>query len=246
MRLVKNQEATHELLNRIRANYPERRAGIHVSDLIFCSRKAWYRLRSMGGVDGETDEATITFLLGRGYHEHLEGAEGGGEHQLELVFQPGVGNSGEPGSYEPIKVSGTMDAIEGWGLPIEFKTTRASSNKGPLESPHYVEQLASYCLATGATNGRLYILYINGNWKPPKPVMVCYDVVFTLEELADWRDEAERRAQVIVADTLPGLQEHYEWECGYCPFHKVVCEGGGGTRSGWFKANLTAPWELEA
>lgn len=76
----------------------------------------------------------------------------------------------------------------GTTVVTDFKT-RWISNKWPIEDKRWWRsrnQLASYCHAWGANRGKLTILYMCGNWKPPLPTPpVSWELWFHPQELEE-------------------------------------------------------------
>ncbi len=241
MIVQENPAAAAELIRRAN-DYQKivapRAEGLHVSDLIYCRRKAWYRARARAA-DANYEEydtdTLVMFLLGHGYHALLE--QGVDERRVVLDFAG-------------VQVHGTIDGeVRPDGSPHEFKTTRMSLGKKAItDVQHYIEQVASYCLGLGANHGQLSVVYINGNYKPPKPTIRTYDLEFTTNELQAWSWELERRALYLLSDVPPPLPCHRTWECGYCPFNQKVggpCPGGPGEQHHWFLNDQVLPDFLE-
>jgi CRISPR/Cas system-associated exonuclease Cas4 (RecB family) len=212
-----NPAVSDQLIRAVQARTEEldaREPGLHSSDLIYCLRKAWYRLN--GEVEAErTTDGNLTLLIGKGFHTLLE--QGKAEDRVILDTAAGP-------------VHGTIDIVEyedGLPIPVELKSTRARAKKPPIDSPHYLEQLATYCVMLGVTLGRLIVVHLS------EPTIKAWDVEFAKSELDQWADELESRA-LIVADTqlhpMPG--DHWGWECKYCSFHNTLCPGDGGKPQG--------------
>ncbi len=52
---------------------------------------------------------------------------------------------------------------------------------------------------------------------------------FTDKELDAWNKELHRRVDILNGEQEPSAEnEHYEWECGYCPF--AASRGGDCTQ----------------
>lgn len=257
MNVKENPSAAHQLLKRVREKDTDRLPGLHVHDLLYCARKAWFRLQHPElGKGQETDADTLVFLLGRGHHELLEHGEAEIKTVLTLFNDEDFDDDAKD-----IDVHGTVDGLElepyryadgdidfespGYTIPVEFKTTRSSANKSILESANYIDQLASYCLARDTHKGRLYVLYISGNYKPPSPLIKAYDFAFTVDELEDWRNQLYSRARQILGPELPDLALHWSFECDRCAIKSLInCPGGKGSYDGGFFHTLTPPWEI--
>lgn len=204
-----------------------REEGVHVSDLIYCLRKAWYRQH--GYPEPELPpQVKLKMLLGEGLGTLLE--NGDGEIKAGLRTPYGV-------------LHGTIDLLQKDGDTIvcELKETRSSSNKSPFDFPHYLEQIASYCVLLETRRARLVSAHLLGDWKGSKePVMKCWELEFTAAELAAWeRELVARMAAVVQPAVLPSPYEHYQWECKDCAFNIVnggECETGPG-RGGFFHSD---------
>jgi hypothetical protein len=73
----------------------------------------------------------------------------------------------------------------------EFKATWKSEHtygKDILQATAWIWQLAGYCKAMGLTQARLHVLWVNGDYRPPRPKFMRYRIGFTQEELDKfWR-----------------------------------------------------------
>lgn len=212
---------------------PERLPGTHVSELVGCLRKAWYARRFPAQPDPDLD---AIFLLGESHHVLLQPQKGS---ELHVTI---------PTQYGRHLIHGTIDVfLVGSPLfphPTEVKSTRYADNKDPAYSmPHYVEQLASYCLAVGDPQGTLLIYHIGDT----PPVLRAWEVTFTEEELEAWRNELTRRYGLLECASEPPLEEHYTRECRTCPWKKRrggtgTCPGGEGRPSPFFMPKNPPQW----
>jgi CRISPR/Cas system-associated exonuclease Cas4 (RecB family) len=223
--MIRQAHATHE------ARSP-RAEGLHVSDLIYCLRKAWYRRAGVPAPDLHPDELQV-LLLGHSQHVLLQ-CEGERERPITLAL------GGET-------VHGTVDLLLHGKLPVEIKTTRTSSKKAPqLTAPHYLEQLAAYCLGLRNRSGRLAVWHLHGDYGQHRlPQLKVWDVTFTARELERWEAELSRRVTLVTTDTPPAPGDHYDWECRYCPFHEArggPCPGGPGREAPFFVDDNLPTW----
>lgn len=127
-----------------------------------------------------------------------------------------------------------LEGLE-YNVPCELKTTRMSAGKPP--SPHYIEQVAGEVLMNKYGNvGRLYVLYLAGNYKPPSPLMKVFEIEFTDEELEGWKEELGRRLKIMLADEMPGDMDHFQFEPRYCPLQAtgMCCANKGRGEDGFF------------
>lgn len=219
MQYTANPAKADELIRAVQARTEAedaREPGLHASDLIYCLRKAWYRRN--GHVEAERDtDGNLTLLIGKGFHTLLEGGRPEDHEILDTAAGP---------------VHGTIDMVEyedGLPIPVELKSTRARATKPPIDSPHYLEQLATYCVMKAVTHGRLIIVHLT------EPTIKCWDVEFSKFELDQWAEELENRALLVSDSELHAEPfDHYAWECRYCSFHNNPCPGGDGRKLGWF------------
>jgi hypothetical protein len=95
------------------------------------------------------------------------------------------------------------------------------------------------------TRAILYPLHLMGNYKPPFPRLLAWEINFEPEELMRWYVEMERRRDLILHSPTPPMgeanpahgNEALSWECGYCPFFQKVggpCPGDTGRPAGFF------------
>ena len=140
-------------------------------------------------------------------------------------------------------IHGTADHVDPSGTPWEIKATYASAAKDVLDTPHYFDQLAAYCVMIGIDVGILVVFYINGYYDfmrkqkrvgaipGERSVLKAFPVEFSDTELTQHWRRLTRRAEILTNAEKVGdipLEMHYTWECGYCPFQGVECPGGKG------------------
>lgn len=240
MRLRENPAAAKAILDEAiaRANAKERTPGLHISDLISCRRRAWYKRRGVPEPITTSQEQESIFLLGQGHHKVLQPSD-----YAEVAFLILDPDSGE-------QIHGHIDAYWPqsplWGVPTEIKSTRYSSSKDAAsDTPHYIEQLAAYVLGMNMTRGHLLVWYMMGDYaKNRAPVLKAYDIEFTKSELEAWRQELFDRVQMILDIDPPDVVEsnHYTWECDYCPYSRKKggpCETGKGKDTPFFFNTVT-------
>lgn len=229
-----------EALDRLGAR--ERVAGIHVSDLIYCLRKSWYRINGVQPPYDPSSEIESIFALGHGHHAVLQPPENS-EVSFILLTPDGQG------------IHGTVDVFWPespiWDRPTEIKSTRYSANKDTVYgTPHYLEQLASYVLGLGYLEGQLVVWHMMGDYKEHRqPILKAYDVKFEERELTAWQQELYNRAIIVKAKDEPDIMgdNHYTWECKYCAFSAKrggPCPTGPGRIAPFFVAS-NSPWEKE-
>jgi hypothetical protein len=257
MKTWRNCAAERGILREIRENRPERKPGLHLSDLIGCARLARHKLDhpemyAEGGPLCETDDQTIIFFLGEGHHVLL----GGKTDQVKSLEWEGI-------HLTPDRVV-TDDTPAWFGAEVtaEFKTTRKSALKkvgrevnpetnrerfvygdvGVEELVSYVDQVGGYCAVRNQLHARLVLFFLLGGYNPPFPMFRVYDLEFEPMELAGYRRELLRRRNLILGartwKDVP-MSEHYapdregktEWQCDWCGLKRIgECPGGGGER----------------
>ena len=237
MKVSLNPVATAQLLHTFlkKMERTDRKPGVHVSDLVTCLRKA--KARGLGLMPPTNIDDVMIFATGEAIQDWIVGKV---DTEVEVEAQG---------------IHGTMDYYGEAGVPTEVKATYYSDVVGVDEkAPHYLDQLASYCVLlaeqTGepVTLGQLIVYYINGPYnlsrseakkvrdsrgRPVRSTMKVHDVEFTVGELLEWGSELLRRANELrlAADIydIP-IEYHYTWECGTCPLLDAgLCMGGEGT-----------------
>lgn len=195
-----------DALNLSERPYP---ADIHiagVTTLLDCTAKVWHRRRGDEEYLEEDPQSKVSMLLGTGYHAGwLPDLGESGTLKFDFPVRPG----------ENATIMGFLDGRKD-GLPLELKTTAASSKMAP--NSHYIEQLAEYCWMDGKTEGYLAVVHLGS----PK-IVRFYHLVFTQEELDEWHMELTQRFADLLGDDEPDLTSHYDWQCRYCPRKGVYC-----------------------
>ena len=227
------------------------RPGVHVSELIYCLRKAW-ALREIGdnrvNVLGETgDETVFVWIVG---HSH-EAIFGQGSVRGKSVLKDGIWYTPdffaeppnlieqiEQGEYNLADLSN--EEFFNIGKLTEMKSTRASAKKrmDDGEMQHYLDQTASYLAAEGRLEGWVWVFHINGDYQHqtkegkakglgPKSILRLWHLKFTERELRKWWETLLHRKEILEGTEMPAAAPAYEWECGYCPVREATnCPGG--------------------
>lgn len=87
--------------------------------------------------------------------------------------------------------------IDGETVLGEFKCTWYSSKGAPRIPKKFnvwFTQIKLYLHALGLTTARLYVFFVNDNYKPPTPKLLAWEVTFTEEECAEEWDIIMRHA----------------------------------------------------
>lgn len=69
----------------------------------------------------------------------------------------------------------------------EFKLTWYSSRNAPFDEKFdkWFTQMKAYLYHLSMKRARLYVLFVNGNYKPPSPKLLAWNITFTQRELTD-------------------------------------------------------------
>jgi hypothetical protein len=62
---------------------------------------------------------------------------------------------------------------------------RGVSNSFPPKFDKYFTQMKAYCYHLGTPHARLYVFFVNGNYAPPTPELLAWDIEFTPQELQE-------------------------------------------------------------
>lgn len=72
-------------------------------------------------------------------------------------------------------------------LLSEYKCVWSSSKRDPTDNYKWMCQVKGYCHGLGVRSVKMYILYLNGDWKGGGPEFRCFRIDFTdLEILENW------------------------------------------------------------
>ena len=208
MEITKNIELRKEVLDNIRQTITgHEREGIHLSDLIYCSRK--FLIRRAGLAPEPSDEQCMLFMTG-------------------FAFQAFMFPKDDEIPYIYDNIICTPDIPTG----IEVKSTRRSMGKFSVwDMQHWQKQILGYCKALDKLEYDLVVLFVCGDYKPPFPNMDCWHIQATQEEVnANWAEITARRDKLLafitstdsvgITDVEPDCAD-WEWEfCEnwrYCP-----------------------------
>lgn len=246
------------------------RPGIHVSELIYCLRKAWV-LRDIGDnrvdVLGQTgDETVFVWVVG---HSH-EAIFGQGSVRGKSVLKDGIWYTPDffaepPNLVEEIEQGryemADLDNDEFFKVSklTEMKSTRASANKrmDDGEMQHYLDQAASYAAAEGRQDVWVWVFHLNGDYyhqttegkakgAGPKAILRLWHAKFTQEELDRWWSTLLERKQELEGPAMPPAAPRFEWECGYCPVRETInCEGGREWQAAQARKRGKKPQEMD-
>jgi hypothetical protein len=160
-----------------------RTPGLHMSDLYNSLFQELEPKRFQKG--GKPDE--LRMELGLAFEELLE------EGLKERLVKQGGGRPGEFTTAEGIIFSPDLLLFNGHTTVGEIKLTWLSSrevprvvdNNFPPKFDKWLVQMKAYCYALETASARLYAFFVNGDYKPPKPELLCWDIEFTARELQE-------------------------------------------------------------
>jgi len=195
MKITKNPELRQHIYNNIRQTVAKDRSGIHLSDLIYCSRKAFFR--KMGVSPEPSDELCMLWMTGYAFQAFMFP----NENEITVLVDG---------------INCTPDIPGG----IEIKSTRQSSRNFDLDNiTHYKRQILGYCKALNKLEYDLVVMFVCGNYAPPFPSMDCWHITATQEEVdANWNEVLEKsiKLQEALKAQTPPEPDCMDWECSYC------------------------------
>ncbi len=173
-----------------------RTPGLHMSDIYGSLYKSIDPKRyDKKGKDGKAQPFDLTKMeLGTSFEELLEpviAARILGQRPGEFVTiePPGI-------IYSPDYLFFDLadDTVLG-----EFKLTWYSSRNAPYDPKFdkWFTQMKSYLYHLEMERARLFVLFVNGNYKPPSPELLAWDIRFTQRELKDNWNTMERHAKKV-------------------------------------------------
>lgn len=113
---------------------------------------------------------------------------------------------------------------------IEFKSTRLSTKSAPENySLQWKRQWMAYAKVKGITSGRFVALHLMGNYAPPFPDLVAWDVECSAEEIdLNWQWMELRRdtylEHVAAGEAPEPFKYNEDWECERCPWLMICNE----------------------
>ena len=168
-----------------------RSPGLHASDLYGSFYRsldpARYDKRDSAGEPTPPDETKME--LGTSFEEVLEIALA----ERLLGERPGEFTSPEGVIYSPDYLFNDPD-----GLVLgELKLTWYSDRDAPHgeKFAKWLTQIRLYLYWLELQRCRLYVLFVNGDYKPPTPRLRCWELTFTPRELADEHQMIMRHAR---------------------------------------------------
>ena len=197
MIVTTNSVLRQQVFDNIRATVTKKREEIHLSDLIYCTRKAYWRFKGMAPTP--SDELCLLWLTGYAFQAFMFPLD------QEVTF--------------------TVDGIDCTpDIPtgIEVKSTRQSMARFDFDSMiHWQRQILGYCKALHKLEYDLAVMYVCGDYKPPFPNLECYHIQTTPEEVEDnWREILGKRCKLskAITEDVPPEVDCADWEWKYCEY----------------------------
>lgn len=205
MILRKADTFTTELMQDFGKRALEEREGIHASDLDLCLAKSYWRKTDP---IAPTIDQLLLFAIG---------------FALQYII---LGKAAETELGPVDSISMTVDGIINDEHVIEFKVTRRSLNKFNLkEQGSWLRRTMMYCYAAGRQKAYVTVLFLQGDYKPPRPMIESWELEFSGEELYEnWQEMLGRKATLEKALWEPMTSElladlsytREDWECEKC------------------------------
>ena len=82
------------------------------------------------------------------------------------------------------------------GVPSNWDGTSIATF--PKQFDKYFTQIKCYAYHLRTPYARLYIYFVNGNWSPPTPVFLCWDLEFSAHELTEEWTAMKRHATKVM------------------------------------------------
>ena len=201
VKIKADDELRQRFLKALAENRKMPREGIHVSDLVYCLREAYFNRVSP---QPPTETQLGFFVDGARRHEALQAL--------------GIGVS--EAAVERFGVHGRVDILN--EVPIELKSTRARQGV----PNHYVRQLAYYCVLTMQHVGFLVIQRLLPGAQPWE----FWRVEFNIDDIDAYENDLQYNRDLL-RDALdrndPGslsrLCDEDAWKCRNCQ-HRQKCE----------------------
>lgn len=196
-KIAEDKELKNQFIKQLQERCAPARTEIHVTDLTWCLRKAYYRRYQNRHL---TDNQLLFFLEGHQRHEGIQSL-------LGQVTEQEITRYG---------VTGHLDITDENQQPIEIKTTR--SQPGKRINENIIRQLAYYCLLTGTQSCSLITQYINDQLITferldfSKPELDQY-----LQDMLEARDQLQAAYDAQCMLQLPRAEE---WKCRNCEYQQ--------------------------
>jgi len=197
MEIVENPELERRIMGVIKDVIYTHREGWHVTDLIRCPRKTWFRLMGYKGEPKEEQE--IAMLVGRVLHAFLEKIGWIREHVVKKD-----------------DIIGTIDVLLDNNEIVEIKTTRRWKVQ-VKDMRSWIRQMSAYTYMKGEESCDLAVLFTN------RATVKAWTLNFKLKELEEnWRKivETKKMLQKHMLEKKFPKQRGEAWECKNCAYRR--------------------------
>jgi hypothetical protein len=195
MIVTPNLELRKQVMDNIRTSVVKDRPDIHLSDCIYCLRKAYFRKKGLS--PEPSDELCLLWLTGFAFQTYMFPKDKEITHKIDGIDCTPDINSG-----------------------IEVKSTRQSMSKFEFDSmTHWKRQILGYCKALNLLSYDLVVMHVCGDYKPPFPDIACWHIETTQEEVdANWLTIQEKAVllDIALATEVPPAIDCEDWEADYC------------------------------
>ena len=195
MKIETHDQLKQLFLEKLQKKFADVRNGIHVSDLVYCLREAYFRKKNPVAF---TEKQLGYFVDGARRHAELQNLLGV-KNEVQV---------------ERFGVQGSIDVL--LDKPCEIKTTRAKSSL----PDHYFKQLGFYCVLSGTCSGYLVVqrLLNEHPWE-------FYLVEWTQGEITELEEEMKVKSTILrealeLKDfhKLPKADSKLSWKCRGCSY----------------------------
>ena len=178
------------IIEGVKKQLDKERIGIHLSDLDFCLKKAFYRKLNPKPL---TDKEAIMYAVGYAVQEYIY-----------------------PNQEKSVEVEGLRCSPDVFEKGIEVKTTRAGMRNFDPCKPHWITRMMGYCYVTGKRTWVLDVVFVipaeARSWEFTfSDLEIASNWKLVLQKKAILEKAFEDKE-------APLLTFHQNWECGRCPF----------------------------
>jgi len=217
MKIIESQDLTNKIYDAIRQRTQKERTGCHLSDLIYCNYKFFFR-KTRKDLPPISNEQAMLFWSGYALQYFLKPFQATIPHHIDDIYlTPDIENAYFLDFYIPL---------------AEVKTTRVNMARFDPSSKtvnHYIEQMMGYSKALDTNIAYLIVFFACGSYNPPFPSLKTWQFEFTKEEINKKWEEILGRRDVLdraIKDlSLPTPHfMAFKKECDYCELVDI-CDG---------------------
>jgi hypothetical protein len=202
MLISKNDTLEEQVYANIRGAVVKDRSGIHISDLIYCLRKAYFRKMKLS--PPPSNELCLLWLTGYSFQAYMF-----------------------PSDKEITSIVDGVNCTPDIPTGIEVKSTRQSVRNFDFSTNiGWQRQILGYCKALGKLEYDLVVMFVCGNYAPPFPSIGCWHICVEQEEVdANWSNviEGKHLLESALESGIPPEPACQDWEWEYCE-NVEMCE----------------------